>query len=73
MTDSQNLLAKYVQSGSEAAFGELLIRYLDLAKPCKLSEAETRDKLHKQRRSVSIEFLVSADEVRVMSFDAVPR
>jgi RNA polymerase sigma factor (sigma-70 family) len=30
MTDSQQLLAKYVQSGSEAAFRELVTRYVDL-------------------------------------------
>jgi RNA polymerase sigma factor (sigma-70 family) len=30
MTDSQQLLAEYVQSGSEAAFHELVTRYLDL-------------------------------------------
>ena len=30
MTDSQQLLAAYVQSGSEDAFLELLTRYLDL-------------------------------------------
>jgi hypothetical protein len=30
------------------------------------------DKVHKQRRSVSIEFPVSGDEERVMSFDVVP-
>src|SRR5438093_4974580 len=30
MTDSQKLLAEYVQSGSEAAFRELVIRYVDL-------------------------------------------
>ena len=30
MTDSQQLLAAYVQSGSEDAFRELLTRYLDL-------------------------------------------
>jgi len=30
MTDSQNLLAEYVQTGSDAAFCELVTRYLDL-------------------------------------------
>src|SRR5437762_3640330 len=30
MTDSQKLLAEYVQSGSEAAFRELVTRYVDL-------------------------------------------
>jgi len=30
MTDSQKLLAEYVQNGSEAAFRELVARYLDL-------------------------------------------
>src|SRR6266540_3123114 len=30
MTDSQNLLAEYVQTGSDAAFRELVTRYLDL-------------------------------------------
>src|SRR6185436_13584865 len=30
MTDSQNLLAEYVQTGSDAAFGELVTRYVDL-------------------------------------------
>src|SRR5437667_12764697 len=30
MTDSQKLLAEYVRTGSEAAFRELVIRYVDL-------------------------------------------
>src|ERR1022692_1125446 len=30
MTDSQTLLADYAKNGSEAAFGELVARYLDL-------------------------------------------
>lgn len=30
MTDSQRLLAEYVQNGSEAAFGDLVARYTDL-------------------------------------------
>src|SRR6266536_3135249 len=30
MTDSQNLLAEYVQTGSDAAFRELVSRYVDL-------------------------------------------
>ena len=30
MTDNQNLLAEYVQTGSDAAFRELVIRYVDL-------------------------------------------
>src|SRR5438034_9833531 len=30
MTDSQNLLAEFVQTGSDAAFRELVTRYVDL-------------------------------------------
>lgn len=30
MTDSQKLLAEYVRTGSEAAFRELVARYVDL-------------------------------------------
>ncbi len=30
MTDSQNLLAEYLQTGSEDAFRELVARYVDL-------------------------------------------
>lgn len=31
MTDSQKLLAEYVETGSETAFRESVTRYLDLA------------------------------------------
>src|ERR1035441_2319692 len=30
MTDSQQLLAEYARNGSDAAFGELVTRYVDL-------------------------------------------
>jgi RNA polymerase sigma factor (sigma-70 family) len=43
MTDSRQLLAEYVQSGSEAAFRELVIRYVDLvyAAALRLVEGDT--------------------------------
>src|SRR6266853_6860522 len=40
MTDSQNMLADYVQTGSEVAFRELVTRYLDLVYSTALRSVE---------------------------------
>ena len=40
MTDSQNVLADYVQTGSDAAFRELVTRYLDLVYSTALRSVE---------------------------------
>src|SRR6266571_1060499 len=40
MTDSQNVLADYVQTGSDTAFRELVTRYLDLVYSAALRSVE---------------------------------
>src|SRR5258708_2740740 len=40
MTDSQNVLAEYVQTGSDAAFCELVTRYVDLVYSTALRRVE---------------------------------
>src|ERR1035441_2017215 len=42
MTDSQQLLAEYARNGSDAAFGELVTRYVDLVYSTALRLVEAR-------------------------------
>src|SRR5664280_494645 len=69
MTDSQKLLAEYVQSGSEPAFRELVARYLDLvySVALRLVEGDT----HRAEDVAQTVFADLARQARTLSPDVM--
>ena len=70
MTDSQKLLAEYVQTGSETAFRELVARYLDLvySAALRLVEGDT----HRAEDVAQTVFVDLARQARTLSPDVMP-
>src|SRR6266853_1777855 len=69
MTDSQNMLADYVQTGSEVAFRELVTRYLDLVYSTALRSVE--GDTHRAEDVAQTVFVDLARVARTLSHDVM--
>ena len=67
MTDSQRLLAEYVQTGSDTAFRELITRYVGLvySTACRLVDGDT----HRAEDAAQIVFVDLARTARTLPGD----
>lgn len=69
MTDAQNLLAEYVRTGSDTAFGELVARYFDLvySTALRLVDGDT----HRAEDVAQTVFVDLARQARTLSHDVM--